>query len=280
MRSELRDRQTAITICCGLAAMAILSVPLGGGAVEQIVRVVVGVPLVFVLPGHAILLATRPASIGTAADVVVRVERWAWAIAVSIGAAVLGAFFLNFLPSGLTRTNWLILLGATTVLAGAFATARGRLSRGASDREPVGTRARTARAVVHDRRTVAALAGAAVVMAVAVWIGVSSAAGVPYQGFAELWLVPSATASAAVAGGDRTHVSADIGVYSLEERDRRFRLELRADDGVLVQSWAFDLGPGAQWRQHIDLARSRTFTAQLYRDAEQTPYRRVWLSAG
>jgi hypothetical protein len=281
MRRDL-DGRGVVAMTSGVVATAAMSVPLGGGVVEKIVRMALGVPLVLVLPGHAVLAALRPlgslGSLGSRRSRPSRqggvqggeapVERWAWTVALSVAVAVLGAFLLDLVPGGLSRTNWLVLLGGTTVLAGAVAVGRGFFDPARPGVDPAVHGTRADRMRVRSWRATATFGVAAVVASAAVWLGVSSAAAVPDPGFAQLWLVAGANPGAA-----------EIGVHSYEERDQRFRLELRAEDGTVAQTWTFPLHPGDEWRQDVELQPGRTSTAELYRGDDPAPYRRVWQRA-
>lgn len=254
-----------LVIALGVVLPALLITPLGGGSVELAVRVAAALPLLL-MPGHALLLALRPAwsvsIVGT--ERCIGLERWAWTIGTSLAVSALGAFALNMLPSGLERKGWAVFLGAITVIAAAVAAARSPW--------PAPPR-RGARSLSRIRVHTMTLAVPALIAAAAVGIGVRSALDMPTQSFAQLWLVPQPVS--AIDGGPRT---AAIGVKSFEDSTSLFRLELHATGaGAPLGVWTFDLAPGAEWRQVVPLVRDDV-RAELYRGAEPQPYRQVWLN--
>lgn len=271
----------------GLAAAAILYAPFGDGWFGDAVQTVVGVSLVLFLPGYAIILALFPHRSNDGGNGAVpsepsitRTERLAWTIGLSMGLAALGAFLLNLLPGGLNRTSWLIFLGSATVIAGAVAKARQRVANTADAAvlaAPVN--AGTTPAIqksqprLENGRAAAAFVAAALIAVLALWIARSSEDSVPHPGFTQLWLVPQTATREAT-----TATTAELGVHSLEEGDRRYRLVLQ-HEGKVVDTWAFVLRPGDAWRQRVDLQPRHPVEAQLYRDRDQTPYRHVTLQS-
>lgn len=271
----------------GLAAASILYLPFGDGWFGDAVRTVVGAPLVLFLPGYAMTMALIPHRSNDGGNGAVpaersitRIERLAWAIGLSMGLAALGAFLLNLLPGGLNRTSWLILLGSTTIIAGAVAKTRQRVANRAGAAVPAapanaGTAPdiRRSQPRPENRRPAAAFVIAALIAFLALWIARSSEDSIPHPGFAQLWLVTQTATQEAT-----TATTAELGVHSYEEDEQRYRLVLQ-HEGKVVDTWSFTLPPGAMWRQRVDLQPGQPAEAQLYRDGEQTPYRRVSLQS-
>src|SRR5690349_7243528 len=91
----------------GLAAGAILVLPYHLGAFGDAVRAGIGLPFVLILPGYVITRAlfprgSEPDGQGVATPVVscTPIERFGWAIGLSMALTALGALLLNLLPGG------------------------------------------------------------------------------------------------------------------------------------------------------------------------------------
>jgi hypothetical protein len=81
------------------------------------------------------------------------------------------------------------------------------------------------------------------------------------DGYSQLWLVPR--------GGQ-----SELGVASFELGATTYRLELVAGDTV-VDEWEFDLRPNDRWTVEVPASKAGRFQANLYRDHDSSPYRRV-----
>jgi hypothetical protein len=81
------------------------------------------------------------------------------------------------------------------------------------------------------------------------------------EGYSQLWLVPR---------GDQS----ELGVASFELGATTYRLELFAGDTV-VDEWEFDLRPNDRWTVQVPASKAGRFQANLYRDHDSSPYRRV-----
>jgi len=270
----------------GLAAGAILVLPYHLGAFGDAVRAGIGLPFVLILPGYVITRAlfprgSEPDGQGVATPVVscTPIERFGWAIGLSMALTALGALLLNLLPGGLGRTSWVLFLSASLTLAGAV----GWLRERTLDPPPTCSRASLSRRQLG-------VAGAAVLVAVgALVLGRNSEATMAQPGFSQLWLISDNAASGTVGPGEVVGAAigsglpgaakalfAQLGVHSYEDGTQRFRLELR-NDGTVVRVWSFSLPSGDEWQQAISVPRGVAADAVLYRDGNPAPYRHAWL---
>lgn len=260
VRPRLDDPPTVAALGAGAAALVL--VPLGDGSVAAAVHGLLGVALVL-LSGQALRLALRPTPADDAGPAA-RMERWAWTIALSLAGPILGAFLLDVGPGGITRAGWAVLLGTVTVVAGGVAWFRG-------DRPEARPRLR-----LPGPRAVVATAATAVIVGLALTIGVTSAAAVPTPSFTELSLVPAPTSADTAAPGTLSAGETLVTVHSYEDTGHQYRLELQTQAGVTVQVVALQLAPGQSWQQDSRWPVSR---AVLYREPEPQPYRQVWSDA-
>jgi hypothetical protein len=273
----------AAAVGCVLAG---LQLPGAGGST---LRACGGLPLVLALPGRAVsglfraparsrkyrpghgkrasaAALERSAGDGGSAepDAVAGMERVLACVALSLTAAILGAFLLNFLPGGLVARNWLILEGAVATAAelGVLAGTVGR-------RQPLRWPAwlRQAPRLVP----VLAATGAVVVAAGALGLAHVSAASVPKQNFTQLWLVPSQH-TGNLSSVHRAH----LGVGDHETGSTTYRLVLR-HRGSQTKSWYFTLTRGQRWSRTVQLPADRQLSADLYRGTDKSSYRHVEL---
>ena len=208
-RTILRVVVVAAIACAALAAL----LP------WEPLRLVAALPLLFFLPGYAIVAA----SFGR------RPPEWPDLVVLSLGCslsvAALGGLVLSPLPGGIETASWAILLAAVTVIASAIAGRRDFASTWKSVRRP---RVRPGDAVFVLVALV--LAAGAVVLANKP-LGAESAGR-----FTALWMLPPADAA-----GD----TVTIGVESAEKTRRGYELKVETGGGRAVSSAASCCGQGA-----------------------------------
>jgi Protein of unknown function (DUF1616) len=238
----------------GAAALAIIA-----AAVEVYAPnppVVVGLALVFVLPGYALLRAIAP---GSTLDPAIEALL---TLTLSITSAILGGLILNFTRWGLERESWTVLLAAVTVGSCLVAAARRFRDR------------RTAVVSRSFRLRVSAAVLAVVALAIS---GESLAiARTPFHnqavvGYTLLALAPSHDGSRV-----RVRVTSDEQVTTV------YRLKLNTH-GSVARVWTrIRLTPGQSWHtvisRHGSLAQ-QPLTFALYRArAPHVVYRTVSLT--
>jgi Protein of unknown function (DUF1616) len=218
-----------------LVALALLVSATGVGGP---LRVLAGLPLVLVVPGHALVaLIWRGHPLGLA-------ERAALAVGISLALAALSGLALEWTPLGLGGTRSTVLLGTISLAALAGGAMRDHLGEAATPAIP-----RPARATVVLGAMAALLAAAAV--AFSVW----SAAQDRGPGFTQAWLVPASAGRL------------DLGLENDQSGAETYRVVLTAG-GQTVREWrAVRLRPGQQWSSSATLP-TRGAELDVYR-AEQ-----------
>jgi uncharacterized membrane protein len=105
-------RQTALVATCFVASLtmatAIVEVP-------QALRIALGVPIVFLLPGFAIVCAVLPA------ERLSRSERLLASLGLSLAMTACTTVLLGALPIGLSKPTLAVVLGGSTVLISIYA---------------------------------------------------------------------------------------------------------------------------------------------------------------
>ncbi|HEX4215159.1 MAG TPA: DUF1616 domain-containing protein [Candidatus Dormibacteraeota bacterium] len=204
-----------------LAAGAVIAAGVGlTGIGGTVLGVLLGVPLVLVLPGLALTGALWPRGRGVP-------ERAALAIGLSLALAAVSALALNWLPGGVTPARSTVLLGMVTLVGACVAAARRPLEDPAArPRDPWRPPIRAHQAAMLVLAL--ALVGAAVTLAVR---GAEQATG---PGFTQAWMLPRPNAVAVGLGNDQGAAQA-------------YRVVLN-DDGQTLQTWGdVRLAAGAHW---------------------------------
>jgi uncharacterized membrane protein len=188
-------------------------------------------------------------------------------IALTVGAffgiTILIGIILNATPWGLTRLSWLTsfhLIASVGLLISAF----GRNIK------------KQATPVVWGLSLTSVS-----LLILAIGLGVSAFAlahvglqAQPRYGFTQFWMLPRAEDAPTVL---------TIGMYSAEHTPHTYTVRLLSN-GVILQDWvAIPLNPDQTWEMTYTIPNTGItypLTAELYRDAETAPYRRVeyWLS--
>ena len=231
------------------------------GVSNMAVRVIFSVPLVLILPGYTLMVASFPKNgLGVA-------ERLLFSLGLSLAIAVLGGLALNRMPWGLRADSWVVLLGSVTLGAGLVALLRHR------EYPAVDAGQLSAGLYVHR----ALLFGlAALVAAGAIAVARTGALQQPRPAFTQLWILPA----------DETDQGAvRIGVRSMEPSAKLYRLQVEVS-GRVVREWPLiGLEPGERWETTVLLPTERpetgTVEAVLFLpDLPLVAYRRVVLWRG
>jgi uncharacterized membrane protein len=263
-------RPPLIVAALGVAAAAALATP----SLPVPLRAIAAVSLAFGLPGAALTLGLLPRVL------LRRSERIALALGGSLASAIGLAFVLHALPSGLSAGAWASILGATTVVgsvlgwlrtarplpAGATATASaataGSAATPAAALGPwvVGPPAAPTRALV-SLSSIAMLAAAGVLVALAFMVARSGVALGPTASFTELWMLP-------MDGGTAVRV----GVANHEGVAETYRLELTLDGRPLREPATVTVAAGGSTDAIVELPggveATRTVEARLWRSGQ------------
>ncbi|MCK9915728.1 DUF1616 domain-containing protein [Microbacteriaceae bacterium K1510] len=222
---------------------------------SPVVRTIAGLPLVFYLPGHAILCAVgRPRR--SPLDVAV------FTVGLSIAVTVFCGLALNMLGP-LTPLRWAVALTAITL--GAF----WRAHRSARDHRPLPTIPLRLPALSQKRALMLA-ASIAIAVVATTWSRFDALA---YREFAftELWMVPETGGSAVT-----------IGIRNAERAPASYDLELVMDNHLISVRRGIDLKVGEKWLSEfawpVRDGKAHAAEARLFkRGQENVVYRRVWL---
>jgi len=253
IRSYLSHKASDLVLLVVISVIALLATLLGLD--NQLVRVILGLPLVFVAPGYAITAAVFPEK------TLEPVERILLTLGLSLSVVILGGLVLDWTPWGLQVRSWAMLLCAVVVGASGIAVVRRRQRDGATTIPVIGL----------SMAQVALVGLAAVLFAVAIAVARTPAPPQGIQGYSLLWIVP-------VDGTDDRTVR--VGFSSSELASTTYRLRLEVDGHVLHEWSSIALRPGETWEQNIDLPPAdhakQPVEALLYRlDAPTEVYRRV-----
>lgn len=244
-----------------VVAITIVTVGLAlTGVSNGMVRVMLGLPLVLVLPGYALNAAMFPR------DTMGVPERIVFSLGLSFAVAVLGGFVLNWTPWGLQAASWAVLLGSVSLGASCVALARRWTNTG---EETIAIPSNLKINLNHALFFGAAL----LVTAVAISIARTGATRQSDQGFTQLWVLPA---------NEVNQSAVRVGVRSGESAVVRYRLQVEAEGNVVLDWPSIELDPGESWERTVMLpaeqADTRTVEAKIYRlDTPTEIYRRVVL---
>jgi uncharacterized membrane protein len=253
----MRVRESGILVAAVIAVLALISTV---SSTNPVLRALVGLPLIFYLPGYVIFRAAfvPPPATGLTGMV--------FAAGLSMVVTVFCGFALH-LTGGLTPEGWLLALGGVTLAGGCVAFLRtGRSSF--SQRTPVSYPALGAIPATMMVCAVAITAGAVMLVR-------ESALAHPEFAYTELWMVPAADSSQVVT----------IGIKNRERTPSGYDLQVTLDDRIVMvrrsillrvgESWTFDLA--LKMRSHA----AHKAEARLFKDGDdELVYRRVWLRTG
>jgi uncharacterized membrane protein len=112
----------------GTLIVALLTLVTVGVAVPPAVRIALGMLMVFLLPGFAVVCAAQSSER--------QLSRGEWLLAslgISLAVTACSAVLLAATPMGLTRDSIAAVLGGITAMASAYALVRARMPKGAAD---------------------------------------------------------------------------------------------------------------------------------------------------
>jgi hypothetical protein len=221
------------------------------------VRLLLGTPLVLLLPGGAVTAALfAPQTLRTGA-------RMQYSLALSLVIAIGLGLVLNVTPWGLQRQSWIIALGGVTLIALVLAQVRWWRTPPVAASRSVGPRMRDL--------VLLGLAGAVLVAALAIAVVGDIYAGGP--GYSQLWIERAAPA-------DTNEVR--LGIRAEEPAMTAYRLQL-AVDGTVFKEWpSIPLVQGQVWEATATVPESENGPGEVEAiltrsDTPQSPYRRVVL---
>jgi hypothetical protein len=197
-----------------LCALLALALPF------DLLRMLVGAPLLFFLPGYAVAAAIF------AHGRIQRSHFLVFSVGLSLAVLALGALVLNYLPGGIRAGWWALLL--FLVVLGAC--------RAAALRRPKRAGAPIALALPRANRAQAGLlAGGALLIVAAAILAFVPLSATNAIGYTEIWIQPL---EASEGPGVR------VGVGSGERDDSSYRLVVEFGDGEGEATQQLTLGPG------------------------------------
>jgi hypothetical protein len=183
-------------------------------------------------------------------------------MAFAFGSGIVGGLLLNFLPSGLTRSNWLTCALIFAVVGYAIARRRERTELLHVDRN---------NRVEPRPRTRLKLGACAIAIVIAIIVTLTST-DAKDKTFSELWLVPSSELNSPVRA-----IQAKVGVRSHEADHQTYTLQV--DSGKQVFTAELNLAPDQEWTHNIFIEGDEA-RVSLYRgeSTDGAPYRTVWVA--
>ena len=262
-----------LALVCALALAALLLTVLGVSS--SALRLLLGLPLVLVLPGYALTAALFP-------DRTLGVDRALFTLGLSLSTAILCGFVLNRTPWGLRPESWAVILSTVVLGSSLIAFTRRCLSSARSASETDHEPAQTVQSGAAARPRLSLGVGqsllfglAIAVIAGAVLLARGEAALRPAPEVIQLWMLPGDTAASPTL---------HVGLNSVGLAAGDFRLQIERG-GYIIHEWpSLSIVPGQQWEQTLSLhgrqPGSGAFEAHLYRAEEPNVlYRHValWL---
>lgn len=224
---------------------------------NQGLQIMIALPLVFILPGYAIIAAIFPD------QSLSLIERLLYSLGLSLTIMILGGLGLHATPWGMQKYSWICFIAIVTLSASGVALYR-RWSRHTTP-----SRAKTGLSL-HQ--------GLLLTLSLVVLI---SAIGVAYYGaqqqqtlFTQLWIMPADKVGANTVR---------LGVDNFESVEMTYQLKLTEGNAEVNQWQYIRLAPGERWDTTVELpsepSASTIVEAVLYRiDVPNQPYRIVTLS--
>jgi uncharacterized membrane protein len=216
-----------------------------------LLRTILGVPMVLLVSGHAVLRAIGVKTTSVS-------EHLAYAVGASLPAGIVGGFTLNA-AGFLTPLGWAVWFWAVTAGAALVAASR----RDAPDLPAWSGPVR-----------VRLWQGAAIALAVLIATGAyalairDEATNRQFK-YTEFWMLPWAY-------GDRGQLT--VGVRSAETQTQRFDVEITLDGRPFAVFRSLTIAPGDTWAREIPvpvLATRQKAEARLYRPEDNRLYRSV-----
>jgi len=244
-----QNRNLDLVAICAWAALTVIAV---GHTEYQALRLFLALPLLLFFTGHVLIRVVKP-------SVTSRTEHAAYAIGLSLAAALMGGFLLNILGA-LTPLGWALWL--QVVVAASTATALVRQTNATP--QPIGGTQLGLRA-----RHLAMIVVSGSVICSAYFIAVRDEARQHEFKYIEFWLV----------GGKGGEGALVVGIRSAEAEPRSFDVEVTRGSDVVAVWRSIHLEPGDTWTQalslEIDAGHERKIRARLYGHSDGRLYRQV-----
>jgi uncharacterized membrane protein len=259
MRQKNVDLIVAILFSALNIIWALLSHPV------LVIGVVLGLPLVFILPGYVLTEVLWSKRSSDAARTLLL------SLGLSVSISIVTGLVLNLFPSGLQATTWAVSLGFFTTVFSllAFFLRRGGLPVSAAKHPNVSHHQRTLLFNIYQYVLIVA---AVMVIALTFVYSVESATQQPHAGFTQFWILPGDQSS--------TSCSVRLGVRSFEKTPVTYRITVSVNNIQLPAFPSLNLSPQKEWNLIVPVTPGAAGTAhiqaQLYRmvDPHQV-YRQV-----
>lgn len=224
---------------------------------SQTLRLIVGLPLIFYLPGHAILRASGSERRNDLENVV-------FSAGLSLAVTIFCGLLLN-LVGPLTPVRWTVALGMITLCAYALAHARER-------QRPAVERVWAKFPALGMAQALMLACSIAIVAIAADWLRQDALAH-PQFAYTELWMVPA-------GGGAFT-----VGIKNAEIAPSSYGLEVTLDGRAVTVRRSIELRVGETWIADFALPvrddETHTAEARLFKHGnDRLVYRRVSLKTG
>jgi len=224
------------------------------GLTNPVTGLLIGLPLVLIVPGYALMSTFAGPSLGV-------IERLVFTVGFSLTLTILGGLALNLTPWGLQTVTWAVFLGGATLVFAFFAQWR-RLRQ--TELGPVS---------LNPGLKLKEIGLFAIALVVVVGAIVLARWGDQdlNANFTQLSLTPAQTASGSV----------QLQVVSTEQTTLKYRLQLLNGNQVVKEWPSIELAPAQTWQEVVQATPSsgNKLQAVLYRlDNPNTVYRRVDMS--
>ena len=198
-------------------------------------RIVIGLLVVFYLPGFALSKAMFPAKSLSIS------ERLLLSLGLSLTIVVLGGFLLNWLPGGLQTITWSIML-ILTILGASLVS----LVRKSTEKSINLGNCNDLRMIIRGASVsqVVLLGLAFLVIIGAIWVARTGAIQQKYTNFTQLWMLPNDSIAPNTIR---------LGVNSMEQSEISFKLLLKSGKGIVFESYLIELKPGEKWEKIVQI---------------------------
>jgi len=223
------------------------------GFLPPVVKGILALPFILIVPGNALISAIFPESSLS------RLERFLFAIGLSLAVVILSGLVLIISPLGLQTNSWLIILAVINLVASLIAIWR---------RWPVSVKQTTPARFYLPARQVLLLGLAILVIGFSLKLTLTPRSPGNIQGYTSLWILPGPTTQPDTLL---------VGIHSQEFETTHYSIQV-IYNGQPIKKWPdISLEPGTQWQQNISIPTGQGLVeAVLYRlDNPGIVYRRV-----
>ncbi|MCG3772260.1 MAG: hypothetical protein JW384_03467 [Nitrosomonadaceae bacterium] len=242
-----------------------------------VLRVPLGLLAVLILPGYSMSAALFPSR-----SELTIMERWALAFGLSLAILVVLTLLLNYTPWGITPLSTALVLNGWTVLWSALGLWRRHKLEVSDTLLPVITREFWENASTGSRLFLCGLLGATVVSVITLTLAITA----PPPPFTEFFVV----GSEGIAEGyprvvkPNELMTVQVVVTNQEYHEVSYRIAVSSQAGPLFSEGRWTLAQGETWQRSIvlslpDEGKDQTVDFHLFRDDQETPYRklRLWV---